>query len=76
MWNMSDRGIPRSYRMMEDFGVQAFLPVNDLRAAAWQYSPGWQNGWALQFVTPAGNAALTIDSHPPRVHPGMSPEKG
>jgi catalase len=24
MWNMSDRGIPRSYRMMEGFGVHTF----------------------------------------------------
>lgn len=24
MWNMSDRGIPRSYRMMEGFGVHSF----------------------------------------------------
>ena len=24
MWNMSDRGIPRSYRTMEGFGVHTF----------------------------------------------------
>jgi catalase len=29
MWNMSDRGIPRSYRMMEGFGVHTFRCVND-----------------------------------------------
>jgi catalase len=29
MWNMSDRGIPRSYRMMEGFGVHTFRLVND-----------------------------------------------
>ncbi|MDJ0397744.1 catalase [Rhodococcus rhodochrous] len=28
MWNMSDRGIPRSYRMMEGFGVHTFRVVN------------------------------------------------
>ncbi|THV17996.1 catalase [Nocardioides caeni] len=28
MWNMSDRGIPRSYRMMEGFGVHTFRTVN------------------------------------------------
>ena len=28
MWNMSDRGIPRSYRMMEGFGVHTFRFVN------------------------------------------------
>ncbi len=29
MWVMSDRGIPRSYRMMEGFGVHTFRMVND-----------------------------------------------
>lgn len=29
MWAMSDRGIPRSYRMMEGFGVHTFRLVND-----------------------------------------------
>jgi catalase len=28
MWNMSDRGIPRSYRMMEGFGVHTFRLTN------------------------------------------------
>jgi len=28
LWNMSDRGIPRSYRMMEGFGVHTFRCVN------------------------------------------------
>jgi catalase len=28
MWQMSDRGIPRSYRMMEGFGVHTFRMVN------------------------------------------------
>ncbi len=28
MWTMSDRGIPRSYRMMEGFGVHTFRLVN------------------------------------------------
>jgi catalase len=28
MWNMSDRGIPRSYRMMEGFGVHTFRCTN------------------------------------------------
>ena len=28
IWNMSDRGIPRSYRMMEGFGVHTFRLVN------------------------------------------------
>lgn len=29
MWNMSDRGIPRSYRMMQGFGVHTFRMMND-----------------------------------------------
>ena len=28
MWNMSDRGIPRSFRMMEGFGVHTFRLIN------------------------------------------------
>ncbi|MFL6158347.1 MAG: catalase [Marmoricola sp.] len=28
LWNMSDRGIPRSYRTMEGFGVHTFRTVN------------------------------------------------
>jgi catalase len=28
LWNMSDRGIPRSFRMMEGFGVHTFRCVN------------------------------------------------
>ncbi len=29
MWLMSDRGIPRSYRMMEGFGIHSFRFIND-----------------------------------------------
>src|ERR671926_1102481 len=29
LWNMSDRGIPRSYRTMEGFGVHTFRMVNE-----------------------------------------------
>lgn len=28
LWNMSDRGVPRSYRMMEGFGVHTFRCIN------------------------------------------------
>ena len=28
MWAMSDRGIPRSYRMMQGFGVNTFTLIN------------------------------------------------
>ncbi|MFE5614598.1 catalase [Streptomyces sp. NPDC056470] len=31
LWNMSDRGIPRSYRMMEGFGVHTFRLMNSAR---------------------------------------------
>jgi catalase len=31
IWNMSDRGIPRSYRTMEGFGVHTFRLVDDQR---------------------------------------------
>lgn len=34
MWNMSDRGIPRSFRMMEGFGVHTFRLVNAAGATA------------------------------------------
>ena len=34
MWVMSDRAIPRSYRMMEGFGVHTFRLVNDARRVA------------------------------------------
>ncbi|MEU1494209.1 catalase [Streptomyces sp. NPDC005776] len=33
LWNMSDRGIPRSYRMMEGFGVHTFRLVDTEGAA-------------------------------------------
>ena len=29
MWHMSDRAIPRSFRMMEGFGVHTFRFVNE-----------------------------------------------
>src|SRR3954452_20329255 len=32
IWNMSDRGIPRSYRMMEGFGVHTFRLVDEAGA--------------------------------------------
>ena len=34
MWVMSDRAIPRSYRMMQGFGVHTFRFVNDARRVA------------------------------------------
>jgi catalase len=29
IWNMSDRGIPRSYRMMQGFGIHTFRLINE-----------------------------------------------
>jgi catalase len=34
MWTMSDRAIPRSYRMMEGFGVHTFRFINDKGVAS------------------------------------------
>ncbi|HEX4786815.1 MAG TPA: catalase [Actinospica sp.] len=42
LWNMSDRGIPRSYRMMEGFGVHTFRLVNADGATSlvkWHWKP-------------------------------------
>ena len=42
MWNMSDRGIPRSYRMMEGFGVHTFRLVNEAGETVlvkWHWKP-------------------------------------
>ncbi|GGB35282.1 catalase [Flexivirga endophytica] len=42
MWQMSDRGIPRSYRMMEGFGVHTFRLVNADGATSlvkWHWKP-------------------------------------
>ncbi|MFI7468761.1 catalase [Nonomuraea sp. NPDC049646] len=42
MWNMSDRGIPRSFRMMEGFGVHTFRLVNaagETTLVKWHWKP-------------------------------------
>ncbi|HUR75931.1 MAG TPA: catalase [Sporichthya sp.] len=42
LWNMSDRGIPRSYRTMEGFGVHTFRLVNAEGATClikWHWKP-------------------------------------
>src|SRR3954452_15647549 len=42
LWNMSDRGIPRSYRMMEGFGVHTFRLVNakgETSLVKWHWKP-------------------------------------
>ena len=42
MWNMSDRGIPRSFRTMEGFGVHTFRLANDAGETVlvkWHWKP-------------------------------------
>ncbi|GAB3489927.1 catalase [Flexivirga lutea] len=42
MWQMSDRGIPRSYRMMEGFGVHTFRLINEAGETSlvkWHWKP-------------------------------------
>ncbi|WP_034263266.1 catalase [Actinospica robiniae] len=42
LWNMSDRGIPRSFRMMEGFGVHTFRLVNaagESTLVKWHWKP-------------------------------------
>jgi catalase len=44
MWLMSDRAIPRSYRMMEGFGVHTFRFVNARGVShfvKFHWSPSW-----------------------------------
>lgn len=45
LWNMSDRGIPRSYRMMEGFGVHTFRLV-DAQGARPSSSSTGSRSWA------------------------------
>jgi hypothetical protein len=61
LWNMSDRGIPRSYRMMEGFGVHTFRLVNAEGATTlvkWHWKPqalrGGQIRAALGDGVPVG----------------------
>jgi catalase len=48
MWLMSDRAPPRSYRMMQDFGVRTFL-VDPTAVARSQNSTG-HRCWAHIFA--------------------------
>jgi catalase len=62
MWNMSDRGIPRSYRTMEGFGVHTFRLVNEAGETAlakfhWKpklgvHSLDWEEAQLLAGVDP------------------------
>ena len=76
IWNMSDRGIPRSYRTMEGFGVHTFRLVNaeprdrpgqvPLEAAARRALPGLGGGADRRRAsTPTSTAATcTTPSRP------------
>ncbi|SCF08182.1 catalase [Micromonospora coriariae] len=62
LWNMSDRGIPRSYRTMEGFGVHTFRLVNEAGETAlakfhWKprlgvHSLTWEEAQMLGGVDP------------------------
>ncbi|MGV9979074.1 catalase [Micromonospora wenchangensis] len=62
MWNMSDRGIPRSYRTMEGFGVHTFRLVNSAGATVlakfhWKpklgvHSLEWEEAQLLSGIDP------------------------
>src|SRR4051812_13874483 len=62
MWNMSDRGIPRSYRTMEGFGVHTFRLVNDAgetvlvkfhwKPALGVHSLDWEEAQLLSGIDP------------------------
>ncbi|RLP93067.1 catalase [Micromonospora sp. CV4] len=62
IWNMSDRGIPRSYRTMEGFGVHTFRLVNEAGETAlakfhWKpklgvHSLTWEEAQMLGGVDP------------------------
>jgi catalase len=62
MWNMSDRGIPRSYRTMEGFGVHTFRLINDAGATTlvkfhWKpklgvHSLTWEEAQLISGVDP------------------------
>ncbi|MEU1755792.1 catalase [Micromonospora matsumotoense] len=62
MWNMSDRGIPRSYRTMEGFGVHTFRLVDEAGATVlakfhWKpklgvHSLDWEEAQLLSGIDP------------------------
>ncbi|MGN6302195.1 MAG: catalase, partial [Angustibacter sp.] len=79
LWNMSDRGVPRSYRMMEGFGVHTFRLVNDSGATVlvkfhWKpklgvHSLTWEEAQLLGGLDPDFhrrdlNDAIEAGAHP------------
>jgi catalase len=65
MWAMSDRGIPRSYRMMEGFGVHTFRFVNE-RGKATFVKFHWKPLLGVHSVT--WDEAQTISGKDPDFH--------
>lgn len=69
LWNMSDRGIPRSYRMMEGFGVHTFRLVNAKGATTlvkfhWKpklgvHSQVWEEAQITVAPTPTSTGATS-----------------
>ncbi len=65
MWLMSDRGIPRSYRFMEGFGVHTYRFVNDAGKATF-VKFHWKPKLGLQSVS--WNEAVKINGADPDFH--------
>ena len=65
MWTMSDRAIPRSFRMMEGFGVHTFRLVNSDGASTF-VKFHWKPKLGMQSVV--WNEALKINGADPDFH--------
>ena len=65
MWIMSDRAIPRSYRMMEGFGVHSFRLVNDAGVSTY-VKFHWRPKLGMQSVV--WDEALKISGSDPDFH--------
>ncbi|MFD1770821.1 catalase [Sphingobacterium suaedae] len=65
MWAMSDRAIPRSYRMMEGFGIHTFRLVND-REEAHFVKFHWKPKLGVHSVT--WDEAVKINGADPDFH--------
>ena len=65
MWVMSDRAIPRSYRMMEGFGVHSFRLINEAGKASY-VKFHWRPKLGLQSVV--WDEALKINGADPDFH--------
>jgi catalase len=65
MWIMSDRAIPRSYRMMEGFGVHSFRLINEAGKASY-VKFHWRPKLGMQSVI--WDEALKINGADPDFH--------